>query len=314
MAYIEYMQAKAEQTFDALFEGVSTLYLADYPDHPNVGDSAIALGELAYFKKRSMRVLGTYCIGTFPSRLLESRTTVVIHGGGNVGGFFKKIDDHRYRIGKYLTPTTTLIQAPQSIHFVTPEARNRFADEFANRPGLRFGVRDVDAIARLEGLIDDPFLAPDAVHHLGQIKGPSPLAKTLVLARSDRESSSSRSIAGGLDWPKEHGAIKLASRIRWKGSWLGPFGGLVNPSTRRWETISNVRFQRGVEILSRGETIVTDRLHAMLISLQMGRKVVAIDNNNQKLSKYAAAWFGESQPDVQFVRNFDEAMKLVDVD
>ncbi len=45
-------------------------------------------------------------------------------------------------------------------------------------------------------------------------------------------------------------------------------------------------------MLSSGETIVTDRLHAMLIGLQMGRSVIAVDNNNQKLSKYADTWFG----------------------
>jgi pyruvyl transferase EpsO len=64
-------------------------------------------------------------------------------------------------------------------------------------------------------------------------------------------------------------------------------------------------------MLSLGETIVTDRLHGMLIGLQMGRSVVAIDNNNFKLTKYADTWFGATQPDVRFANSFEDAGRLV---
>jgi pyruvyl transferase EpsO len=314
MNYIDHMQGVAKESFDVLFDGVPAVYFTDFPDHPNVGDSAIALGQLTYFRMSDIRVEGIYCIGTFPKKLLRSRTPVVINGGGNIAGLFWKIDDHRYRLGRDLRSSTTLIQAPQSIHFATPEAKVEFGREFAERSELRFAVRDERAIADLKGLIEDPILAPDAVHHLGAIDAPAPSKKIVVLARTDRESSGLTGSINGEDWPREKGLLKFTSRVRWKGSWLGPLGGLVNPSAARWELLANLRLQRGIRILSEGETVITDRLHAMLISLQMGRRVIAIDNNNQKLSKYAATWFGSSNPDVRFVRSFDEAVGLEKLD
>jgi hypothetical protein len=52
-------------------------------------------------------------------------------------------------------------------------------------------------------------------------------------------------------------------------------------------------------------------LHAMLIGLQMGRSVIAIDNNNRKLSKYAETWFGATSPDVRFAKSFADAHQIV---
>ena len=46
----------------------------------------------------------------------------------------------------------------------------------------------------------------------------------------------------------------------------------------------------GVKLLSRYETIVTNRLHAMLLGLMLGRKVHAWDNSYGKLSTYHDAW------------------------
>lgn len=68
---------------------------------------------------------------------------------------------------------------------------------------------------------------------------------------------------------------------------------------------------RGVSVLSAGETIVTDRLHAMLIGLQMGRRVIAVDNNNHKLSAYASTWFTDLSLPLEFVGSLEEGVALV---
>ena len=91
---------------------------------------------------------------------------------------------------------------------------------------------------------------------------------------------------------------------------MGPAGALLNPSPQRWRHIAEGRLRRGVDLLSSGEVVVTDRLHAMLLALQMGRRVVAIDNNNHKLSKYASTWFGDTNPPLTFADDFTTALEL----
>jgi pyruvyl transferase EpsO len=75
---------------------------------------------------------------------------------------------------------------------------------------------------------------------------------------------------------------------------------------------SRKRLARGVELLAGGETIITDRLHAALLGLQIGRSVIAVDNNNSKLSAYADTWFGSCTPDLRFARTFDQARRLAE--
>lgn len=311
MDYIDHMQAETRRRYDALFDGVKEVVVVDYPDHPNVGDSAIALGQSAYFASRDISVAAVYCIGTLQRSALRSKRPVVLTGGGNIAGFFDQIDQHRWRVARDLRSSTTLIQAPQSVHFVTAQAEEEFRRTFAARPGLRMAVRDAAAVEAIKGTIPDVHLAPDAVHNLGLIPAPDAVQDTVVLARRDRESGATPPGSGsGVDWLKDEKALRRRTWLRWKARFMGPLGGLLNPSPAGWHRIAEQRLDRGVRLLSQGETVVTDRLHAMLIGLQMGRRVVAIDNNNQKLSKYAATWFADSNPRVQFAPDFDTALEL----
>lgn len=310
MNYIDAMKTVAADRYAIVYEGVSQLTFTDFPDYPNVGDSAIALGQLKYFEESAISVKSAYCIATLSKSVFDSRVPVMINGGGNIAGLFDGIDDHRNRLAQKLHPDTLLIQAPQSVHFASARGKSRFIEEFATRPMLRMAVRDRTALDELAGIISDPILAPDAVHHLGFIPSDTPTAKYVVLARRDQESGSSDVPIKSFDWKKDDRRLALSSSIRWKSLRIPPLARYVNRSVEQWQEIAESRLQRGVNLLSEGETVVTDRLHAMLISLQMGRRVIAIDNNNQKLSKYADTWFGDTQPEIQFANSFSEAIKL----
>lgn len=305
------MEETAYTAFDQIFDGVNRVRFVDFPDHRNVGDSAIALGQLAYFKARGIDVESIHCIGTFDEHLLNSKLPLVINGGGNIAGFFDGIDAHRNTIGKGLAAETLLIQAPQSIYFNSKSARSRFKTDFADRKNLRIAVRDSEAIVSLSGIYDSPILAPDAVHLLGHIKSHEPELEYVVLKRQDRESAMSAHVGSSFDWPSDRGLTAAAASLRWKTKYSGPFKPAFNPSPRRWEHIANKRFAGGIDILSKGHTVVTDRLHAMLLSLQMGRRVIAVDNNNKKLSKYAQTWFDGTDARIEFASDFEDALKLV---
>lgn len=308
------MKGEAFKAFDQLFEGIDRVVLTDFPDHENVGDSAIALGELEYFRTKRIAVDSIYCVGTLYKGVYKTKSPVVIHGGGNFGGLYPAVENHRYAMARRLNSDALLIQAPQSVHFVDEASRQNFITHLATRKDFRMGVRDNLSSSMIEGSLPQHIISPDAVHLLGRIQAPAPTQPTVILARTDGESASSPDSTpkhGSVDWLEDYAWTRRQTLLRWKYRYLGRLGDWLNPSPARWEDIAQGRMDRGVGILSTGETIVTDRLHAMLIGLQMGRRVIAIDNNNRKLSSYAETWFGSANPDVRFVKSFGDAMNIV---
>lgn len=92
---------------------------------------------------------------------------------------------------------------------------------------------------------------------------------------------------------------------------LGPMRSVLNPSVRGWEKRLRSTLERGLRLVGSGEVVVTDRLHAMLLGLQAGRRVVAVDNNNFKLSEYARTWLADD-PDLLFAEDLAHARAIAD--
>jgi len=304
------MQTLVTARLDHLFDGVTEIVLADMPDHPNVGDSAIAMGEFAYFRSSRIMVKSASAIGTVPSSTTTSQSAVALHGGGNIGGLYGHHESHRKWLATHLRDDSLLIQLPQSISFLNSKAQQDFLATVGARRNMRIAVRDNHSFEALTDSTATVSLSPDAFHAYGQVDSESPKEKFVVLARTDAESATSGSEIKSLDWPEDKLLLRQSTRVRKHSGRIPGLSKVVNPSPRGWEKISELRFRRGVSLLSRGETVVTDRLHGMLIGLQMGRKVVAIDNANQKLTRYAETWFGRTAPDLVFAKSFSEALRL----
>lgn len=307
-SYVDAMADLTHAGFGMLFEGVKCVTFTDFPDFPNVGDTAIALGSMRFLELAGIEILGTYGLSTLRRKVLKSEVPIFIKGGGNIAGLYPLSDRHRYRISEQLSPGTRLIQGPQTVHFTSEVARAEFVGRFGARESVKIAARDEPSRELLAGLgmRAEVLLMPDAVHMLGVIDAPRPVRQTMFLMRRDIEANE-RQAAGTQDWPRD-------DLLTWLGRWRrwNPALSLVlNPSTERWLEIGHRRFERGVAMLSAGETIVTDRLHAMLIGLQMGRSVIAVDNNNQKLTKYADTWFGATSPDVRFAKSFGDACRIL---
>ena len=310
-SYIETMARTTHDGFARLFPGVRRVTFTDFPDHSNVGDTAIALGTLKFLELAGIEILGIYTIPTLPRKVLASTDTVYIHGGGNIAGLYPLCDGHRYLIAEHLRKGTPLIQGPQTVHFPRDADRDGFAARFGRREDVRIAARD----ERSKGLLDsigiraDTMLMPDAVHMLGALDAVAPTFRTVVVARTDDESAGS-SNGNTVDWLRDDRLAWFGCSLRWRSQPWPAVSGVLNPGRRRWLRISHRRLRRGITILSSGETIITDRLHAMLIGLQLGRSVIAVDNNNQKLTKYAETWFGATSPDVRFAKSFADARRL----
>ncbi|VXC40989.1 polysaccharide pyruvyl transferase family protein [Plantibacter sp. T3] len=300
MPYLETMRQRAEASFVELHRGVTELHYTQFPDHRNSGDSAIALGQARFWRTHDIAVRTTSSAGSIPERVRDSSIPVLIQGGGNLGGLYPVLSEARYDLAEHLPVDTLLIQAPQSVVFPTDADRRAFSRRFAARPKLRVAVRDQSSYDLLRDEVDDLSLSPDAVHLLGPISAPEPTQRRIVIARTDDETAGGLADSEGADWPADPLDLRAHEWLGWRAAKHSVLKPLMERDHAAWMRRAERRFDAAVRLIARGEVVVTDRLHAMLIGLQMGRRVVALDNNNRKLSNYAETWFGDLQPRLRF--------------
>jgi pyruvyl transferase EpsO len=293
------------QQLDALFEGVTSVDLVDFPDYPNVGDSAIALGLLDYFTLRGIRVESARSIQTLGATRTLKAATVVINGGGNLGGLYPLADKHREQLIEELPSATQLIQAPQTID-VTGSEGLRVLRAFARRRNTRLAVRDESSANAFEAVGGAPFSSPDSAHIL-ELDSPGAASQhVLPLIRTDGESRKlERCIDGREDWLRDDPIDLLRSKIRRQFRRAGSWGHIGNPSLAKWRQIADSRVRRGLRQLARGEIVLTDRLHAMILANSIGRPVVAVDNSTKKLTRYLEKW--DLLDDVTVAESFEAA-------
>jgi len=301
MDYIATMRAQTAAALTELHRGVTELSYSDFPDYDNIGDSAIALGEQCFWNERGISVPHTSSYHATPPRLFRSERTVAIHGGGNFGGLYPSLWEHKLRLAEQLPASTLLIQEPQSVTFARDTDKRAFIDRMAPREQLRIAVRDHASRALLSPYIDDLTLSPDSAHMLGALDAPEPTRRRVVLARRDGESAVGSPVEDGIDWPRD--PFDLRTHLWWsrRTKQLPAITPLFQHSTVAWMNRARRRFDVGVRLLAAGETIVTDRLHAMIIGLQLGRTVIAVENSNNKLRNYAETWLHDAGADVTFM-------------
>jgi len=300
MPYLETMRQRTEASFVELHRGVTELHYTQFPDHRNSGDSAIALGQARFWRAHGIDVHTTSSAGSMPERVRDSPIPVLIQGGGNLGGLYEVLSEARYALAERLPADTLLIQAPQSVVFPADADRRAFSRRFAARPNLRVAVRDQTSYDLLRDEVDDLSLSPDAVHLLGPISAPEPTQRRIVIARTDGESAGGLVGSESADWPADPLDLRAHEWLGWRAAKHPVLKPLMERDHAAWMRRAERRFDAAVRLIARGEVVVTDRLHAMLIGLQMGRRVVALDNNNRKLSNYAETWFGDLQPRLRF--------------
>ena len=280
--------------------------LLDHPDHANVGDSAIWLGERMFLRRNGNRVAYSCSTRTYHEATLRAalpRGTVLIHGGGNFGTLWPHHHELRERSLATLHDYP-LVQLPQSIHFDNAAALRRTAALIGAHPAFTLLVRDHAAlrIGRDE-LGANTLLCPDSALMLGRaVQRAPPDVDCLVLARTDKE----RAFAGieaafqglgisvaALDWLDEPRGVLHRIRDRLTASsrrvWARS-AAFQWPMLQVWDRLAQQRTWRGCRLLSRGRIVVTDRLHAHILCTLLGIPHIVLDNNCGKLSGFIRCW------------------------
>ena len=254
--------------------------LVDFPDHANVGDSAIWLGELVLLRAITGRDPSYVSAWHDFDRdaFLHSCPDgpVLIHGGGNLGDLWS----HHQRFRESLLtafPDRTIVQLPQSIFFRDGGAADDFADMASRHPDFTLYVRDrVSLRFALSSLRLPARLAPDSAMMLDLERQGAASEPLLALMRTDAEQAKRV--------PDLPAGAKMVD-------WLVDDDGLPagrDAAAREGQALA--RLNRGVALLSQAQHLITDRLHGHILALLMGLSHEIRDNSYGKLSAYASSW------------------------
>jgi len=275
--------------------------LVDFPDHSNVGDSAIWLGEMAWLRDHGRTPDYTAALKNFSAGDLQEAAPegpILIHGGGNFGTTWPRHEELRLSLLRQF-PGRPIVQLPQSLYYDNDEAAREMADAIRAHGAFTLLVRDARSRDLAERHFDcDIRLCPDAALRLGRFQRGQAKTDIFALLRTDHESvqdvmaAPADAISG--DWLYESGTERNLMRARAKIESFLP-ASEQGKRLRRYQMLAHRRVQRGLAMLSQGRVVVTDRLHAHILSLLLDIPHVALDNSYGKLSAFARQWTAEYQ-------------------
>ncbi len=282
--------------------------LLDFPDHSNVGDSAIWLGETRFFEEHAQSPSYVSSLKSHVSNQMEQAIgggTIFLHGGGNFGTIWKSHQDFRIDLMARF-PGQRIIQLPQSIYFDNYDAVDETARAIEKHGNFTLLVRDQRSyeFARCHFQCEVS-LCPDMAFYMEPLERQDPVHDFYYLMRTDFE----RSVMGKASHPGHSVEIgdwltedKLQMKMASAASKLMDFG--QSPDTARamkYDRLAQTRLKRGIGLLSSGRVVVTDRLHGHIISTLLAIPHVTLDNSYGKLLNFIQAWTS----DIPFMRTAD---------
>lgn len=304
-ATIERLQREIAPVLGPELDGVRSFALVDFPDHPNVGDSAIYLGELEWLRRRYGLAPGYVCtVGNFSVAALQHAVPegpILIHGGGNFGDIWPHHQELRETV---LTAFRgrRIIQLPQTIHFDDGAARDRAAAKIAAHGDVLVLVRDRSSYDLARNAFKcEVRLCPDMAFALGPLRRPQQAQRELLLLlRTDKETASHNSIPAPpedalmCDWLDEPNNFRKRLRRRsvcW-ATLAAPACGFDSNYQRQrfYRALAAHRVARGLRVLASGHTVISDRLHGHILCLLLRIPHIVFDNNYGKLGAFIEAW------------------------
>lgn len=277
--------------------------LLDFPNHANVGDSAIWLGEAAWLARNQNARRYVCARRDFSSDALRRRLPsgpILLHGGGNFGDLWLAHQRFRERVIREF-PNRQIIQLPQTIHFTDPEKLREAAAIVNAHPDFTLIVRDTRSLEiGREAFRCRTLLCPDMAFYLGKLKAPGSAGRydgTVCLMRTDRESRAMNvarrddDMSVTVDWLKDTPTCRACAIVfhitsPWYPRRLAPLAAAMADRT------AALRLRRGVRILTKGKRVVTDRLHAHILCVLLDMPHEIIDNSYGKLSSFVETWEG----------------------
>ena len=282
--------------------------IIDPPGQPNVGDNAILIGELNFIDKNFPNArLSYYDFATHSSaadRFIEEATIIMIHGGGNFGDIWP--DHHALRMKIFERfAHKTIVQFPQSIHFDNEPGLRTTAAVIQKQKDFTLLVRDLTSLEIAKSKFEcRVLLSPDMAFAMKPLRRNPATVDYLCLFRTDKEALiDQRSVCAALqqgdvsvevyDWLDRPRNLttrfeeKLKRLTRVRPAVTAP---LRSAMMRLRQHYARQRLTYGVNLLSKGSMVVTDRLHAHILCCLLDIPNFAFDSYDGKISAFHATW------------------------
>ncbi|MEO9945214.1 polysaccharide pyruvyl transferase family protein [Paraglaciecola sp.] len=294
-------------------ENILNIVLVDPPDYPNIGDSAIFLGQMNFlnihFPQAKVHFIDHRSYAKGQKYLLEQADCIFFQGGGNFGDLWKRHQKIRLAIMNEFSHKR-LIQFPQSIHFETQDSIKETADAIAKCAHYSLFVRDKKSLefAR-HNFSCTTELIPDMAFYLPTIVRLPAKSDVFCLLREDKELLVNKTEAinqllkakaltySYSDWVVEKAPLQSKLNL-WLCYLIKRYPSqtkLIQPFYEKLRLhYAHTNLTRGIALLSEGERVVTDRLHAFIMSTLLGIKNYTFDSLGGKISNFHHTWMTES--------------------
>jgi exopolysaccharide biosynthesis predicted pyruvyltransferase EpsI len=304
--------------------------LLDFPEHANVGDSAIWAGQMAYLRRYWGRDPSYVCsyhnVNWAAMEAAAPNGPILLCGGGAFGDTWP-IHQHFREEVLNRNPGRVVIQLPQSLQFNDRSNLRRAAQVIARHKFFVLLARDQASYdLAIKNFQCEVHLCPDMAFCLGQlVRLIRPHRSAVFLLRGDKEAAST-SWWDGLkipndsvvaDWRSEPAYTRIHARLMMYFDLLVSLASLNlrqhSPMARRiryFDRLANLRLRRGVALISQGRLLVSDRLHAHIIGTLLDVPQLMLDNNYGKISRFIDTWQSDWKG-VRRISNLSEAVEQV---
>lgn len=295
--------------------------IVDPPDYPNIGDSAIFIGQVhflkTHFPNAKINFVDHRSYASGQKYLLEQADCIFFQGGGNFGDLWQRHQKLRLSVLREFSHKP-MIQFPQSIHFEKQESIEETAQAIGNCSNYTLFIRDKSSYAFAnENFKCNLGLIPDMAFYMPKMQRLKPKFDVFCLLREDKEQlvdktadildllNNKKLSHTHVDWVVEDAPVltkfnfKLCSLLKRYPSQtkrIQPFFEMLRLHYAR----TNIK--RGVILLSQGEVVVTDRLHAFIMSTLLGIENYTFDSLGGKVGNFYNAWMKDT-PSTHLVEN-----------
>ncbi|WBW70777.1 Golgi pyruvyl transferase Pvg1 [Schizosaccharomyces osmophilus] len=283
------------------FEGIRKVALIGFPDHPNKGDSAIYVAERDLLEGLGIEVVyicasqSDYSTSDLQAIVQESSPEVfafAFHGGGNFGDIYPDHQQLREDVIRDF-PNGKFISFPQSIWYNGEAALQETANLYAEHPQIQLAFRDRQSyLIGVDGFGKDNelLLTPDIVFFMGDlshIRESTPIkSDVLILARLDKEGGQQHSSESLYQQGLTSHNVTYSVE-----DWLGWDPEEVRNPDATFDIKGKSRFLSGAQFLASHKAVITDRLHAHILSTLMGIPHIVIeDSEMKKITNYHNTW------------------------
>lgn len=299
---------KKVQLHRIIEDQLSSLITGDYwllnvPYHPNVGDTLIWQGELDFLKKFPYKCKGMCSFYSPIPKGIDKDDLILIHGGGNFGDLWELPQEWQMSVVQSY-PNNKIVFLPQTVWFEKVENLKECASQLSKHNDITICARDNYSYQILsKNFTNNILLVPDMAFCIDTSKWKRhPIQnELLLLKRDDRELKTSKSLvkleeSNGItitDWQTFY-------EDSWQKRWFRRIKKYFPMFPILYDKYAYFIFRpylikSGIELISSHNKIYSTRLHAIILSILLGREsdMYWFDNSYGKNKNFYDTWLND---------------------